>query len=256
MKARADVTTALVVSTYLLHRLGRRSGATTAEVKGTLPGDELVARPMWQSTRAITIDAPPDEVWPWIVQMGFPSHRAGWYTPHWLDRLTFGIRASSADEIRRDLQHLAVGDRVPDSDDWSVYFTVASVEPPHALVLRSTRHVIKPIRTIDFSWAFVVRQAPNGVTRLFIRARCNYTPRWAMPFTELVIGPADLLNADSMLRGIKSRVERARQVVRTRKPDSRVVAGSAAARTRLPARRHKGIRADHERGLAATSQEG
>lgn len=209
VKPRADVAAAAAAAGYLLHRAGRRSGATREEAAAGLPGDEQVRDPMWQSTRAITIDAPPEEIWPWIVQMGFPSHRAGWYTPHWLDRLTFGIRESSADEIRPDLQRLEVGDRVPDSDDWSVYFTVVTVDPPHALVLHSTRHVIKPIRTIDFSWAFVLREAPGRKTRLFIRARTNYTPRWAFLFTELVIGPGDYVNAGGMLRGIKSRVERA-----------------------------------------------
>jgi hypothetical protein len=193
---------------YVVHRLGRRSGITETEVACALPGDGLVAQPMWQSTRAITIDAPPARVWPWIVQMGFPSHRGGWYTPHWLDRLTFGIRESSADEVRADLQQLDVGDSVPDSDDWSVYFTVASVEPPYELVLYSTRHVIKPIRTIKFTWAFVLREVAGAKTRLFIRARAYYTPRWAAPFVELVIGPADFVNAGGMLRGIKARVER------------------------------------------------
>jgi hypothetical protein len=140
--------------------------------------------------------------------MGFPSYRAGWYTPHWLDRLTFGIRESSADEILPDLQRLERGDQVPDSDDWSAYFTVIEVDPPHALVLHSTRHVITPIKTVDFSWAFVLRDFAGGKTRLFIRARTNYTPGWAVFFTEVVIGPADFLNAGGMLRGIKSRVER------------------------------------------------
>jgi hypothetical protein len=163
---------------------------------------------MWQSTRAITIDAPPEDVWPWIVQMGFPSHRAGWYTPHWLDRLSFGIKETSADEIRPELQELNVGERVPDSDDWSAYFTVTAVESPYALVLHSTRHIIKPIRTIDFSWAFVLRALPGGKTRLIIRARTRYTPRWAVLFVELVISPADFANAGGMLRGIKARVER------------------------------------------------
>jgi hypothetical protein len=142
--------------------------------------------------------------------MGFPSHRAGWYTPQWLDRLTFGIRASSADEIRSDLQHLESGDRVPDSDDWSVFFTVIEVDPSHALVLHSTRHIIKPLRTIDFSWAFVLQAAPSEQTRLFIRARVNYTPRWAAAFVEFVIGPGDFVNAGAMLRGIKARAERVR----------------------------------------------
>ncbi len=207
LKPRAHVSAAVVAAGYLLHRVGRRSGATSEEVASKLPGDELVHEPMWQSTRAITIDAPPEEVWPWIVQMGFPSHRAGWYTPHWLDRLTFGIRASSAEEIRPELQHLEAGDRLPDSDDWSAYFTVVTVDPPHALLLHSTHHVIKPIRTIDFTWAFVLRPLDGGRTRLLIRARSHYTPRSAAWFVELVIGPGDFVNAGAMLRGIKRRAE-------------------------------------------------
>lgn len=192
---------------YGLRRLGRRSGVSAAEAREALPGDEIVPDPMWASTRAITIEAAPEQVWPWIVQMGYPSHRAGWYTPHWLDRLTFGIRQRSAERIVPELQHLAVGDRVPDSDDWSTFFTVAKVEPPHTLVLHSTRHVIKPIDTIDFSWAFVIRELSPDRSRLFIRARTNYTPRRALPFVELVVGPADFLNAGAMLRGIKKRGE-------------------------------------------------
>jgi hypothetical protein len=216
MKIRADVTAAIVGVVYLLRRLGRRSGVTCAEAAETLRGDEIVPNPTWQSTRAITIEGTPEQVWPWIVQMGFPSHRAGWYTPHWLDQLTFGIKQRSADQIVPELQHLAVGDRVPDSDDWSVFFTVEAVEPPHALVLHSTRHVIKPIRTIDFSWAFVIRELSAGRSRLLIRARTRYTPRRALPFVELVIGPADFVNAGAMLRGIKKRVENAKP-----RPDSR-----------------------------------
>ena len=54
-----------------------RTGATPEESKRPLPGDELVPKPVWQETRAITIDAPPQEVWPWLVQMG--GGRAGWY---------------------------------------------------------------------------------------------------------------------------------------------------------------------------------
>jgi hypothetical protein len=201
---------ATVAALYALRRLGRRSGVTAAEVTEPLPGDEIVALPMWQSTRATTIASPRDQVWPWIVQMGFPSHRAGWYTPHWLDQLTFGIRQRSADRIVPELQQLAVGDRVPDSEDGSVFFTVEKVEAPHALVLHSTRHVIGPIKTIDFSWAFVIREVSPGRSKLLIRARTRYTPRKALPFVEFVIGPADFVNAGAMLRGIKHRVESAR----------------------------------------------
>jgi hypothetical protein len=74
---------------------------------------------MWASTRGTTIAASVTEVWPWIVQMGFPAHRAGWYTPYLLDRLTFGIREHSTEEVRPELQHVEVGDRIPDSLDWT-----------------------------------------------------------------------------------------------------------------------------------------
>ena len=70
--------------------------------------------------------------------------------------------------------------------------------------------MIKPIQTIDFIWAFVLRLLDGGRTRLLIRARSNYTPRAAAWFVELVIGPGDFVNAGAMLGGIKRRVERRR----------------------------------------------
>jgi hypothetical protein len=82
------------------------------------------------------------------------------------------------------------------------------VDVPYALVLHSTRHVIKPIRKIDFSWAFVLRECEGDKTRLLIRARARYTPGWARPFAELVLGPADFVNVSGMLHGIRARADR------------------------------------------------
>lgn len=200
---------ALVAAACGVRRVSRRSGVTAAEAGAPLPGDEIVPEPLWQSTRAITIAASPDEVWPWIAQMGYPKFRAGWYTPHWLDRLQWGIRESSAERIRPELQSPAVGDRIPDSPDWSVFFTVERVEPGRALVLRSTRHLLAPMRSIDFSWAFVLDAAPLGRTRLLMRARAICGPRAAWVALGPVIGVGDFVNASAMLRGIKRRSERA-----------------------------------------------
>ena len=196
-----------VIAGLALRRVGVRSGVTNDEVRGELQGDDLVSDPLWTSTRAITVWAPPSAVWPWIVQMGFPAFRAGWYTPYWLDRLQWGITHRSADEIRPELQNLAVGDRVPDSADWSVFFTVEVVEPDRALVLLSTRHLLRPLRSIKFSWAFVLDPVGQGATRLSMRARAWYQPRWAGVVIRPLIGVGDFLNASAMLRGIKQRAE-------------------------------------------------
>jgi hypothetical protein len=192
---------------FAVRRVGRRSGATGAEVRAPLPGDDIVAAPRWQSTRAITIHAAPAEVWPWIVQMGFPAYRAGWYTPHWLDRLQWGIRERSADVIETGLQHLAVGDRVPDSRDWSTFFTVVHVDPERALILRSTRHILRPMRTNEFTWAFVLQAREERSTRLLIRARGRMEPWFARVILQPLISLGDFVNASAMLRGIKTRAE-------------------------------------------------
>lgn len=215
MRARTIVGLAVVAAAVIgARRIGHRSGASDVEVGMQLPGDELVPEPLWQSTRAITIHADPAAVWPWIVQMGYPAYRAGWYTPHWLDRLQWGIRERSADRIVPELQELHVGDRVPDSRDWSAFFTVAAVEPGRALVLHSTRHLLPPMRTIDFGWAFVLEAAPAGRTRLLIRARVRCEPRWAPLALAPLIGIGDYLNASAMLRGIRGRSEGAGAVPR------------------------------------------
>jgi uncharacterized protein len=69
----------------------RRSRATREEKRIPLACDHLVPEPMWQATRAVTIDAGLEDVWPWLVQVGFPTHRAGWYTSYWLDRPLLGV---------------------------------------------------------------------------------------------------------------------------------------------------------------------
>lgn len=106
-----------------------RWGTQDAEAVETLPGDNNLANPTFQSTRAITIDAPPERVWPWIVQMGI--HRAGFYTHDRLERAMFHARyvegKHSATRIHPELQDLKVGDQVPYGG--GVYATVTELEP-------------------------------------------------------------------------------------------------------------------------------
>ena len=132
-----------------------RWGTEGAEATEPLPGDSNVPNPRFQSTRAITIDAPPERVWPWIVQMGI--YRAGFYTHDRVERLfraRFVEGKHSATRIHPELQDLKVGDRVPYGV--GVFSPVTELEPNRYLVAGE---------------AFVLRPLPGNRTRFLIRYR-------------------------------------------------------------------------------------
>ena len=106
--ATADVAKALpwFWSSPLLRPWHRHWGATPDEVGSAMPGDDLLLHAHFEATRAISIAAPPDHVWPWIVQIGF--RRAGFYSYDLLDNLGH----PSADRIVPEFQETAIGDRV------------------------------------------------------------------------------------------------------------------------------------------------
>jgi len=85
-------------------------GARPGEVSMKLPGDELLADAGLVSTRAVTIDAPPAAIWPWLVQMG--SGRGGAYTYDWIENL-LGLHMHSARQVLPQFQDLEVGDELP-----------------------------------------------------------------------------------------------------------------------------------------------
>jgi hypothetical protein len=186
-----------------------RWGATDEEAVKALPGDAIARTSEWGyrlvSTRAITIDAPPEAVWPWLVQMG--SSRAGFHTHEWVERL-LGITYAdghSATRIHPEFQELHVGDWVPYSRFNTV--PVTAVDPPRLLIAGE--------------W-FVLESLTDGTrTRLLVRTRGG----WLEPFarrlpvvgplvarlaTVIDRGPGELLHAYmeiGMLKGIKKRVE-------------------------------------------------
>lgn len=187
-------------------RLGRRSGVTATELRRALPGDDLIPHPRLVSDRALTIHAAAEDVWPWLVQMGY--QRGGWYTNQRLDKLIWHIDNPSADRIIPELQRLQVGDIVPDGPPGTACFQVAALEPGRALVLLDAGGTHVP--GTAFSWAFVLEPGADSETRLQVRTRGAYPPRLLMTLVaRLVVGPADcVMVSGQMLRGIKRRAER------------------------------------------------
>ena len=173
-------------------------GATRAEAMAALPGDDLV-RDRWRTTRAITISATAEDVWPWLVQMGFG--RAGWYSYDWLERVIGAgdfAEGRSAQSVLPQFQSLAVGDSVPLSADGGL--TAVVVEPPRALVLRMTMNALTggPARdgdpaALDWSWAFVVVPTGPESCRLLARVRADYRPRALGVLIPLLLEPVHLL---------------------------------------------------------------
>jgi hypothetical protein len=194
-----------------LQWLGRTYGATSAERRRSLPGDDLCEQPQAATTHAITIGAPPEQVWPWLVQMGWG--RAQWYTARWVDRLLFPDNGPSADRIVSEWQQLQVGDRVLDGrPETNCTFVVRLVEPNRCLVLQSRDHLPpgwadRYGASIDWSWAFVLDRLPGNRTRFVLRSRVRLEPAWVRAFYLVVVVPADFVMARQMLRGVRARAE-------------------------------------------------
>jgi hypothetical protein len=182
----------------LVRRRHLRWGATDAEVAAPMPGDELVAGAQYRSTRAITIDAPPDAVWPWLVQVGWG--RAGWYSNDLLDNLG----RASARTVVPELQGLEVGQWVPMSPTPSetTAFRVAGFEPGRWMLWR------QPTST----WAWRLDALDGGRTRLVTRLRIHYD--WRHPAPTLLAVFLNELGDFAMMRrmllSLKARVEATR----------------------------------------------
>jgi hypothetical protein len=171
-------------------------GATADEVAGPLPGDDLLPHPDLQSTRAITIGAPPAAVWPWLVQMG--SGRGGAYTYDWIENL-FGLDMHSADHILPEFQQLAAGDVLPLGPNGPA-MRVEILDPGRTLAFRST----------DGNWVWIFQLSRHRLgTRLISRNRIATTnlSRAQLLANRLVVEPGSLIMERRMLLGIKERAE-------------------------------------------------
>ena len=207
-----------LAAAFAARSMARNAGATCEERRRPLPGDEVVPDARGSSTMATTIEAPPEAVWPWLVQMG--CGRAGWYS--W-DRLD-NAGVPSADEIHAEWQSLEVGDRLPSAPSGTTWFDVVEVEHEVSLVLRASVDVRRrrsfdpagkrPRLSSEGTWSFLLK-SQDGATRLLVRTRGGMHPRPVGVLADVLFwGPAHFVMERRQLRNLKRLAERAPVVER------------------------------------------
>jgi hypothetical protein len=190
---------ALVV---MIHPVYLTWGTTRAERAMVLPGDELVPDARYRVDHGITIRAPADSVWPWLVQLG--QDRGGFYSYAWLERL-IGDDIRNADRIHPEWQHLKQGDLVratqPDylgGRFGDLGWRVTGLVPGRAIILEN--------------WgAFVLHPVDAHTTKFFVRTRGEGTPSLAAvllgPINAFVFEPAHFIMQRGMMLGVRDRAE-------------------------------------------------
>ena len=164
----------------------------------TRPGDDLVADANMVFDRSRVIEATPQQIWPWLVQLG--KQRAGWYLPSSLERAVPRSRRG-ARVLDARWQELSVGQRIPDYGGRHAYFEVAILDPGAALVYRSERGAAA------FSWALTLDALSPGSTQVQLRFRGRIrSSGWR---GRLIVAAGDVfdrLTSDLMLSGLAERV--------------------------------------------------
>ncbi len=186
-----------VIAIILLTPWMDRWGATDQEVAATYVGDELVSQPASFVNRAVTINAKPEQIYPWVVQLG--AGKGGMYSYSWLETNILRCELINADRIHEEWQDLKVGDLVKmcPNDFGPPPYIVAQIEPNQAIVMGHREND----EWVDL-WQFVLTPQSDGTTRLILRTRTM-----AVGGFWDVIHPGVFIMERGMLLGIKQRAE-------------------------------------------------
>ncbi len=180
-----------------------RWGASPEEIEGPLPGDEVVPEPRWQYTHAVPIARSPEDVWPWLVQIG--QGRGGFYSYEVLENV-IGCRIRNVDRIVSELQDLAPGDPIRLHPETPA-LVVAQIDPPRSLVLAGAPGPDAP-PGVAASWLFHIAADAAGA-RLVTRFRVAHPPDLGsrLGYGPWFVEPVSFVMERRMLLGIKALAE-------------------------------------------------
>ena len=189
--------------------IGRRRlgwGTIGTEATDALPGDQLVPEPKWSNTLGVAVDAQPEDVWPWIAQLG--QGRGGFYTYQTLENMV-GCKITNTTEILPEHQQPAVGDGIR-LYDGALPLTIKVVDPPHVLVLLGSAADLGGEKSWGRStWQFVVVSGPNGGSRMLTRGRYDFGSGWKsrLAFGRFPLEPITFVMSRKMMLEIKRLAE-------------------------------------------------
>jgi len=168
-------------------------GATAKESALELPGDGIVAKIDFNATRCITINAPPDRIWRWIIQMG--SKRAGWYSVDWIDH--HGTERSK--RILPLFQKIKIGQFIP--------FTPDQKNGMWVQAFQENSYIIWTDKVGNASWLWYLIPDADGNTRLLTRLRTRYNWKNFWIIYCLIYDVGDIMMMSLCMKGIKNRAE-------------------------------------------------
>jgi hypothetical protein len=212
-RAAVGAAGAFALCATVLRRRLKWLGTNRHERAATYPGDDLIPGGRRYGAMATTIGAPPERVWPWLVQMG--CDRAGFYS---FDRLDNGGRPS-ADRVLAQWQNLREGDRIASIPDASHWFDVVLVVPERALILRASLTVPAarnfdpsngrlPRAYSDSTWGFFLRPTADGHTRLIVTGKARGRPHAVIATANwLFWDPAHWMMQYRQFAGLRRRAE-------------------------------------------------
>ena len=192
------------------------------------PGKDHIQNPLIDLIYEIEVQANPEDIWPWIIQVGY--HRAGWYIDTWWDKIiqkyfwpllvpkeARGTYKPAANTILPEYQHIVEGDIIPDGPPGTAYYEVVGIQKNHLFLLYATTHFkymapqfvykTKFAPRGAFCWAFIIKRSDNNKSRLISWWQAEASPKTGFLIVKPFFVVVDGTHQKQILQGIKRRVE-------------------------------------------------